>query len=84
MAATAYRYLVNVPGTCGGKTVVEETRIGVHDVIGLIVNGASVEEVHRSFPDLTRAQIYECLSYYEDHRTEIDALVAEQMSEPQA
>ncbi len=84
MAATAYRYLVNVPGVCGGKTIIESTRIGVHDVMGLIVNGASVEEVQRSFPDLTRAQIYECLSYYEDHRTEIDALVAEQMSEPQA
>jgi uncharacterized protein (DUF433 family) len=84
MAATAYRYLVNVPGVCGGKTIVEGTRIGVHDVVGLIVNGASVEEANRSFPDLTRAQIYECLAYYEDHRTEIDALVAEQMSEPQA
>ena len=81
MAATAYRSLVNVPGVCGGKTIVEGTRIGVHDVVGLIVNGASVEEAQRSFPDLTRAQIYECLSYYEDHRTEIDALVAEQMSE---
>lgn len=84
MVATAYRYLVNVPGVCGGKTIIEGTRIGVHDVVGLIVNGASVEEVQRSFPDLTRAQIYESLSYYEDHRTEIDALVAEQMSEPQA
>jgi uncharacterized protein (DUF433 family) len=84
MAATAYRYLVNVPGVCGGKTIIEGTRIGVHDVVGLIVNGASVEDAQRSFPDLTRAQIYECLSYFEDHRTEIDALVAEQMSEPQA
>jgi hypothetical protein len=35
----------------------------------------------RSFPDLSRAQVYECLAYYEDHRTEIDALVVEQMSE---
>jgi len=84
MAATAYRYLVNVPGVCGGETIIEGTRIGVHDVVGLIVNGASVEEAQRNFPDLTRAQIYECLSYYEDHRTEIDALVAEQMSEPRA
>jgi uncharacterized protein (DUF433 family) len=84
MAATTYRYLVNVPGVCGGRTIIEGTRIGVHDVVGLIVNGASVEEAQRSFPDLTRAQIYECLAYYEDHRTEIDALVAEQMSEPQA
>jgi uncharacterized protein (DUF433 family) len=49
--------------------------------MGLILNGASLESVQRSFPDLTKAQIYECLAYYEDHRTEIDALVTEQMSE---
>jgi uncharacterized protein (DUF433 family) len=78
---TAYRYLVKLPGVCSGRTVVAETRIAVHDVVGLIINGASLEDVRRSFPDLTKAQIYECLAYYEDHRTEIDALVAEQMSE---
>ena len=78
MAATSYRYLVNLPGVCQGKTIVEGTRIGVHDVVGLILNGASVDDVCRSFPDLSRAQVYECLAYYEDHRTQIDALVAEQ------
>src|SRR5258705_12978526 len=81
MAATSYRYLVNLPGVCQGKTIVEGTRIGVHDVVGLILNGSSVDDVCRSFPDLSRAQVYECLAYYEDHRTQIDALVAEQMSE---
>ena len=64
----------------GVNTVVEDTRIGVHDVVGLIVNGSSVDDVVRSFPDLTRAQVYECLAYYEDHRAEIDSLVARQMS----
>lgn len=81
MQATAYRYLVNLPGVCGGQTIIEGTRIGVHDVVGMIVNGAEPEDVLRSFPDLKKAQIYECLAYYEDHRTEIDALIAEQMSE---
>ena len=68
MAATFYRYLVNLPGVCQGKTVIEGTRIGVHDVVGLLVNGASIDDVCRSFPDLSRAQVYECLAYYEDHR----------------
>jgi uncharacterized protein (DUF433 family) len=81
MEATTYRYLTNLPDVCGGQTIIENTRIGVHDVIGLIVNGAAIEDVLRSFRDLTKAQVYECLAYYEDHRTEIDALVAEQMSE---
>jgi uncharacterized protein (DUF433 family) len=81
MEETAYRYLIKMPGVCQGQTIVQGTRIGVHDVVGLTVNGASVDEVVRSFPDLSRAQVYECLAYYEDHRTEIDALVAEQMAE---
>jgi GntR family transcriptional repressor for pyruvate dehydrogenase complex len=81
MAAASYRYLVNLPGVCQGKTIVEGTRIGVHDVVGLTINGASVEDVCRRFPDLSRAQVYECLAYYEDHRTEIDVLVAEQVRE---
>ena len=59
MAATSYRYLVNLPGVCQGKTFVEGTRIGVHDVVGLIINGANVEDVCRSFPDLSQAR---CMS----------------------
>jgi uncharacterized protein (DUF433 family) len=82
MSRTAYRYLVNITEVCHGRTIIEGTRIGVHDVVGLMINGASLEDVSRSYPDLTRAQIYECLAYYEDHRTEIDALIAEQMAGP--
>jgi uncharacterized protein (DUF433 family) len=67
-------------GVRGGNAIVADTRIGVHDVIGLIVNGSNIDDVVRSFPDLTRAQVYECLAYYEDHRAEIDSLVARQMS----
>lgn len=78
---TEYRYLRRIPGLRGGNAVVEGTRIGVHDVVGLIINGSSVDDVVRSFPDLKRSQVYECLAYYEDHRGEIDALIARQMSD---
>ena len=78
----SYRYLTKVPGVRSGNTIVAGTRIGVHDVVGLIVNGDTIDDVVRSYPDLTRAQVYECLAYYEDHRDEIDFLVAKQMAEP--
>ena len=80
--ATSYRYIVRTENIRGGNARVEGTRIGVHDVVGLVVNGASVDDVVRSFPDLTRAQVFECLAYYEDHQGEIDTLVARQMSPP--
>ena len=69
MPATGYRYLVNLPNVRGGNVIVDGTRIGVHDVVGLIVNGSTIDDVVRSFPDLTRAQVYECLAYYEDHES---------------
>lgn len=81
MPATTYRYLTRISGVRSGQTIIEGTRLGVHDIVGLFVNGTSVDEICRSFPGVTRAQVYECLSYYEDHRVEIDALVAQQMSE---
>ena len=53
--SASHRYIVRTPDVCGGHARVEGRRIGVHDVIGLIVNGASVDEVCRSFPDLKRS-----------------------------
>ncbi|MGH9381742.1 MAG: DUF433 domain-containing protein [Thermoanaerobaculia bacterium] len=80
--AAAYRYLTSEPGVRGGHTIIEGTRIGVHDVIGLLQNGETVDSiVARCFPTITRAHVYECLAYYEDHRGEIDVLVARQMAD---
>jgi len=74
-------YIVRQHGIRGGDAIIVGTRIGVHDVIGLLQTGETVDSiVTRGFPDLTRAQVYECLAYYEDHREEIDVLVARQMS----
>ena len=51
-----------------------------HDVVGLLQNGESIDSHQAScFPSLTKAQIYECLAYYEEHRGEIDILTARQM-----
>ncbi len=80
-ALETYRYIIKTPGVCGGHARLEDTRIGVHDVIGLLQNGETVDSVTRQLPGLSRAQVYECLAYYEDHLAEIDYLVARQMAE---
>ena len=78
--ATEYAYVARLEGIRSGNPIIAGTRIGVHDVIGLLQNGETVDTiVTQSFPNLTRAQVYECLAYYEDHRGEIDLLVARQM-----
>ncbi len=77
----SYRYIVRAADVRGGHARVEGTRIGVHDVIGLLQSGESVDSLTATvLPVLTKAQVYECLAYYEDHRGEIDLLVAKQMA----
>ena len=76
-----YRYIVRSTGVRSGNPTVESTRIAVRDVIGLLQNGETIDTLRANcFPQLTRSQIYECLAYYEDHRGEIDLLVARQMA----
>jgi len=80
-SSLGYRYITRQPGVRSGHAIIEGTRIGVHDVVGLLQNGETVDTlVTRCFPNITRAQVYECLAYYEDHRGEIDVLVARQMA----
>ena len=77
----SHRCIVRTLGVRGGHARVENTRSGVHDVIGLLQNGEAVDSlITNCFPDLTRAQVCECLAHSEDHRGEIDVLVARQMS----
>src|SRR3972149_3135310 len=55
----SYRYIVRSPNVRGGHARVEGTRIGVHDVIGLIVNGATGDEVCRRFSAFKRSHVYD-------------------------
>ena len=76
-----WRYIVRSVGVRSGNPIVEGTRIAVHDVIGLLQNGETIDTMRANcFPELTRSQVYECLAYYEDHRGEIDLLLARQMA----
>ena len=63
-ASQQYRYITRLAKIRGGCPLVEGTRTGVHDVVGLLQNGESVDSViSNCFPEITRAQVYECLAY---------------------
>jgi uncharacterized protein (DUF433 family) len=81
MLARTYRYIASVPGVRSGRPILEGTRVGVHDVVAVILTGSGIEDALKAYTDLTRAQVYECLSYYEDHKAEMDLHIAEQMAE---
>ncbi len=79
---TSYRYIVRTDDVRGGVARIQETRIGVHDVVAYYLLGRDIEAIQLAFPDITRAQIYECLAYYEDHRAEIERLALPQIEPP--
>ena len=79
-----YRYIVQTPGLRDGHARIQNSRVGVHDVIGLLQNGETIDTISSCLPGITRAQAYECLAYYEDHRAEIDHLIASQMADARA
>ncbi len=47
----------------GGKPVIEGTRISVEQVLGLLANGMTNEEIIADYPDLTEESIRAVLSY---------------------
>ncbi len=60
------------PGVCGGRPCVAGTRIRVQDVfVWHELQWQSADEIVSRFPQLTMADVYAALSYYWDHRDEI-------------
>jgi len=73
---TEYVHVVCTPGIVGGEPRIAEHRIRVRDVVAARdLGGVTPEEIAATvYPDLTLAQVYAALAYYEDHREEIDRL----------
>lgn len=51
------------PGQCGGKPCVRGMRIRVTDVLELLANGLSREQILDELPDLESEDITECIQY---------------------
>jgi len=78
---TEYRYITRVPGIYGGRPIIKGTRVPVKSIVGYYKMGLSVEEILEGLPHLTPAQIYEALSYYHDHLSEIEQDIEESQVE---
>lgn len=53
----------------------------MHLAMDKIANNSTPEEMAVAFPSLTLAEIHAALSYYYDHREEIDAQIAQSLKE---
>lgn len=68
-------YIKKKKGVCGGEPVIAGTRISVSLIVEMDRLGHSVDEMIALYPHITHAQIYDALSYYYDHKEEIDKII---------
>lgn len=71
---TEYTHIVRTRAVLGGEARIEGHRIRVRDVVAARdLGGLTPEEIAANvYPQLTLAQVYAALAYYEDHHNEID------------
>jgi uncharacterized protein (DUF433 family) len=48
---------------CHGQACVKGTRIPVHQVVRMLANGDTVEDLLAEYPSLTREDVMACLDY---------------------
>ncbi|MBI3678965.1 MAG: DUF433 domain-containing protein [Acidobacteria bacterium] len=51
------------PKICHGQACVKGTRIPVHQIVRMLANGDTVEELLAEYPSLSREDIMACLDY---------------------
>lgn len=60
-----------------GEYYVRDTRVTVHSIVASWRRGTSPEHIVEQFPSTTLADVFGVVSYYLDHRQEMDAHFAE-------
>lgn len=74
---TEHPHIVRVHGAAGEKAVIAGTRISVIFIVRQLQTGDTPEDIVASLPHLTLAGVHDAISYYYDHRADIDAEIAE-------
>jgi uncharacterized protein (DUF433 family) len=72
---TDHPHIVKVRGVASGEPVILGTRIMVRTIVEQYQLGNSIENILWDFPQLSSAQIHDALSYYHDHKEEMDRLL---------
>ena len=51
------------PKICHGQACVKGTRIPVHQIVRMLANGDTIEELLKEYPSLERKDVLACLDY---------------------
>jgi uncharacterized protein (DUF433 family) len=64
---TDYKQLITIqPGKRSGKPCIRGLRITVYDVLKMLADEMTIEEIIEDFPELNKADILACLAYAAD------------------
>src|SRR5581483_12311335 len=80
---TEIKGIMRNPRIFGGKPIIGQHRISVHDIAAQIQQGYTPEQIvsEEVYPTLTLAEVYAALHYYYEHKEEIDREIAEETAE---
>ena len=68
------------PNVCHGQAFIKGTRIPVHQIVLMLSNGDTINDLLKAYPTITRDDILPCLEYasmlVEEQIATIDALAS--------
>jgi len=62
MSAKRFRWIITDPKICHGKPVFKGTRVLVSDVLEMLAEGLSIDEILEEYPQLSREMILEAIA----------------------
>ncbi len=75
---TNHRYIVRLEGVCGGRPIIEGTRISVKTIVSGIKLGWTLQDILDYYPFLAAAEVADALAYYQDNPEQIEAEFTEE------
>jgi uncharacterized protein (DUF433 family) len=70
--STEHLYVVTDEEILNGEPIIRGTRTSIRAIVEIYRLGTIPEEIPSHLPHLTLAQVFDALSYYNDHQEEIN------------
>jgi len=51
------------PNICHGQACIKGTRIPVHQIVAMLANGDTIDDLLKAYPSIKREDILACLEY---------------------
>lgn len=72
---TEHPHIVVIEKESGPTAVVKGTRTAVWLIVRQLRAGDTPESIARALPQLSEAAVYDAISYYHDHRADLDPII---------